>query len=243
MEYRKLNLLNKEDRDIFERFYNDIFVVEFPDDDEAETIERFVDEYRTAELNKDNHIIATYVVIDNGVPVAGFISDLFRHSKSVLLEYIAVREDYQRRHVGEFLFQHAVNDIFESFQDTWNCAPVLMFWETEDYQYCLEHDILATRSKRWSFFTHMGANKVCMGHIQPPLEDGKNPVKHLDLCLWRFNRGNVMTVKREDVLMFLHDYYTYAIGCSEETKADIFDSVKDTLTDIIKLEEVLCDEE
>lgn len=238
MEYRKLDLRLRCDLALFERFYEEVFKLAFPNEDEAESLDGFVDQYYRMCLTESNCTMVVYIVLDNGNPIGGLIADLYEESRSALIEYEVIKRDYQGKHIGESLFQYATDDMYESFFKSWEDTLELVFWETEDYDYCLYSGNPDVHENRWRFFSRLGAKKICMNHIQPALEEDKNDISYLELCLWRYIESDDEELSKSKILNFLRDYYKYSIACNNEHKQRVYDKVYESLPDAVSLRRV-----
>ena len=70
------------------------------------------------------------------------------------------------------------------------------------------------------------------------LEDGKNDISFLELCLWKYIEDDEEEICKTKVLNFLRDYYKYSIACSNEHKESIYNKVEETLHDTVSLRRV-----
>lgn len=238
---RRLNFLLECDVDLFKRFYSEVFEVEFPNNDERESLEGFLEEAGKSLNYKNDFNFTVFVAVDKDFnPIGGLVADYYRRSLSCLIEFEVIRRDYQSKGIGRLLFSAFVNDAENHFFREWNCSPSLIFWETEDEEYCKANNLTHVRDARWRYFSRLDAFKVDVDYVQPALDDTKNPVVDLDLCAclaWRYIGDR--HISKMDLELFLKDYHNFSIASSEEHKSLIRNKILKECEDEIKLISVI----
>lgn len=228
-----IDVHDKNDIELLERFYNEVFIKDFTDVNEAESLNNIISQsdrsYKSSGFN-------TYIVIATdimGTPIGGGIADYFYDSNSVFIEYVSVKETHRSKGIGKDIVNFIIK--YHSMRVN-NKVLDYIFWETENPDLCECYNIGVIAKKRWKFFHNLGAKRVDMKYIQPALEEGKSPVYHLDLCCVVVNSELPRQyIEYNRVLQALFYFHKYAFNTSLEDKNIAYEQMIECLNDDIIL--------
>lgn len=191
-------------------YYTSVYLDSFPDVNERESLDSIID-YLTKKSNgwyeKSNyHVI---LIVKSGKTVGGLICDYFAHSNCGVIEFIAVKEEYQSIGIGTRIYQHALEIMRKDAKRNGHIDI--------DYIICEIEKIGATSTieeeKYLWFWEKMGYKKLKFDYIQPALDSSKSGVFTLDLIALQVNT-HVSThngISVEKIRIFLLEYAQYAM--------------------------------
>lgn len=153
----------------------------FPDINELENPE-FIKKRLIKPLKKNdpNSFLMVYSIIENNQKktIAGAILEYYKNSECLLISYLFVNEKYRRNRIGEILLtsEEGLKGLIK------HVNPKVVLFETNIPEETKIDSI--DPSKRLMFFKKIGAKKINIKYIQPPLDRTKQMVTNLQLfCL------------------------------------------------------------
>jgi GNAT superfamily N-acetyltransferase len=175
------------DRLVLRRFYDTLYVGEFPDPNERESFEN-LEAYLLARdvAGAEYHIV---LAIEDDRPIAGAITDYFVASRSGVVEFIVVAPDQRDRGLGSYLLRDAeerlhadaarrgvelgfvvaeINDPFRPGDTPDNVDPF-------------------ERARWWG---RRGYHRLDFPYVQPALSSEQAPVDNLMLCAKPTEQGH-----------------------------------------------------
>lgn len=209
-------------------FYTSIYINEFKDPNERETLENMLSSLRMN--SEDNNANKYHIIIAknlSGTIVGGAIFDYYIKTNSGVIEFISVGSSFQSMGIGSFLY----NTIYEKLnQDAKKNSKINIsniFCEIEDPS-TLEKN--ASR-KYYEFWKKYGFKKLNFNYIQPSLDDNKSVVDTLWFITHTINNpdNSSSSVPSDTVLNTIHDYIKFAMRIEEPIKNPQFYSMKDEI--------------
>ena len=128
-EFIKINFDNKEHISILNRFYNELYILEFTDEDERETLENIINQSKIINIKQSNYhcIIALY---ENEI-IGGIIGDYFCECNCGVIEFIVVDKKKRRLHIASNLISNLFNYFNEDaklyYNDKKKCVDYCFF--------------------------------------------------------------------------------------------------------------------
>lgn len=171
-----------DDLELLTRFYEDLFVPGFPDEDERESIDTFRDNLvkRDAGFYCDNnyHIL---LLVDGDRPVAASIFDYLAASNCGAIEYILAAEDQRGKGLGWKIHERSValmrEDALKSGQEELNG---IMLEINDPFQVSSEMDIVDPFD-RVLMWQRWGYRRLRFPYQQPALSAEQSAIDYLVL--------------------------------------------------------------
>ena len=169
---------NKEDLELLAHFYHDIYIHQFPDPDERETLDSFrrdLDRKSSDWFGTNNYhfIIATY----HGQPVAGCVSDYMCGPRAGMIEFIAVAPEMRGQGLGHRLIAHTEDLLQRDAKGALTCILA----EINDPTKIMPQQDNMDPTHRLNLWNKWGYQQLPWTYLQPALSDRQNSVNYLIL--------------------------------------------------------------
>ncbi len=211
---------SQHDLDLLEQFYNSLYVTEFPDPDERESLENMINYIKLKEdgwYQKNNYHILLFFYDGIPVPVSGAIIDYLADTNVGIIEFFVVSASHRKTGLGKKLLhwiektldkdsQHAgcersdyiiaeMNDPFKTYEVADSLDPFLrsMIWN------------------RWGF------KRICFPYVQPSLSPAQHPVECLLLLCKPGNTINQDKISASTLIKAIHGYVKWAMRIDESS--------------------------
>lgn len=115
-KYLKIDFNNAKHISILDKFYNELYIKEFTDEDEAESLENIKNQSkRIIESNIYNyHCIISILEKEHEIEIiGGIIGDYFGECNSGVIEFIVVSPNRRKKNVGSTL----ISTLFDYFNE------------------------------------------------------------------------------------------------------------------------------
>lgn len=176
----------------------DLYIKSFPDDNEREDFGLISERIRNNSFQDDPK---TFIVLMSG---GGMICEYYYSCNSILITYIAVDAEFQRKGVGSKLLTSGVDLVREAINTNLQRQVNAIFFEANN-PIETESDYMSPWD-RLAFFSKIGAKYIDIPYVQPSLGEGKERVRNLFLCCFPIDEGADYLHKKV-ISDFLHSFY------------------------------------
>ena len=190
-----------------ERFYNECMISNFPDKDELDPldvwIEMFTPEYTTTVL----HILV--IITDTDQFAAGVVTEYYPESVCGLLSYLLVQPDFRGAplHLVGKITEASVHSVDLTAQKNGVPQTIYYFLETNSPLGVLEINDNMPPRKRCVLFNRLGFRLSNWPYVQYPLADDQNSASYLLLCLYNRDADNPLTsIESSRILTWLKEF-------------------------------------
>jgi GNAT superfamily N-acetyltransferase len=208
------------DRALLHAFYRDLYVAEFPDPDERESlanIERYLDLKDRGWYGANNYHVA--LLLEDGRPVGGSVSDYLAEANAGVIEFLVVERSRRGRGVGRRLLEWTEQRLAADARERTGRDLDLVVAEMNDPFKSPPGDSLDPflRLRVWDAW---GYAKLDFPYVQPALSSEQKPVAHLLLAIKRL-RPLGAAVPAPAVRHVVHEYLRWAMRIEDpETSAE-----------------------
>ena len=210
-KFIKINFDNKEHISILTRFYNELYILEFTDEDEIDTLENII--YQSKRIIKEYKYYCIIALYENEI-IGGIIGDYFCECNCGIIEFIVVNQKKRRLHIASNLMSNLFNYFNEDaklyYNDKKKCIDYC-FFECENpnkvdskiKNYCID---------RLHIWNKKNAFKLNFNYYQTSNDEGKNPIDYLYLCIIILNESLKVNkcIKKNMVINFIECYFKYS---------------------------------
>jgi hypothetical protein len=201
-----------EDKKLLRRFYEELYVPEFPDTDERESlenIEKYLELKAKGWYGKNNyHII---IATEAGKLVAGAIADFFAEANTGVIEFLVVSPLFRQGGMGKAILSATenllVNDAKQKLGRDLDCIVCEM---NDPFQPTEIKDNLdpVKRSLIWHKWGYSGLD---FPYIQPALSAEQESVLNLMLIAKIFQKEWSKAIPSQIVKVIVHEYLRWAM--------------------------------
>lgn len=247
IKYTEIDFDNRESMGLLGRFYCELYVKEFPDENERESLDNMIKQAKRIGKEKECEYHCIIATMGNEI-VGGIIGDYFVKDNSGVIEFVVVSPERRHQRIGTRLVSNLV-DFFNADALNHNGKSKIdyYFFEVEDPKKMENETARNICEMRLAFWNKMNSKILGMKYIQPPLEKGKGSVDYLHLAICVINQElNYSGIDKEKVLSFLAEFFKYGFGiedikdCVELLKMrDDIEKTKEEKIKIIPISEVL----
>ncbi|THH35605.1 GNAT family N-acetyltransferase [Neolewinella litorea] len=179
----------------------------FPDENEREEPRFILRRIREGSDNPHTHLIA--YTIDGSVR-GGAIFEYYPRSACCMLTYLfvdkAVRGTGIARTLIETDHERGIPALVEHFQSQGRPVKAVFFETNNPFLTPVGNDSMAPADRLTAFY-QLGAKRVDIDYVQPPLDSEKGPVTNLYLCTFPRLTGDVFLLSINTLLCFLVEFY------------------------------------
>lgn len=197
---------------LLRQFYHDIYVPEFPDPNERESLENMEQYLRLKEEGwyqaNDYHIL---LFLDNGAPIAGSIIDYLAGPNTGVIEFMVVQKAIRQTGLGAALLKWTEDrlkqDAIKAGHASWDYIIAEM---NDPFRSADLHDSMDTweRAMVWH---RWGYRKTRFPYVQPSLSPDKEPVHYLLLMCKPGDHVDPNIMPSEAVVNAVYDYARWAM--------------------------------
>lgn len=219
LKYVEVSCLDQSTISDFGRFYTDIYMEAFPDEDEREGFDNFLKYLKRAPDAKEYKYHVVLAKDESDRIVGGGIFNYYKKSNAGVIEFLAVRSDMQSSGVGTMIYKHIISILSEDAHKM-NKKPL-------DYV-CCEIDSpeysKAEIKKYLYFWNKNNFRHIDFNYVQPALSANQNAVTGLwfTIAPQRVSCTNIPAKLLNDIL---YDYIKYAM-CIEPEQCPEFLAMK-----------------
>ena len=147
--------------------------------DEKEDFKQILDRIGQGNKNIRTYVCLAYV---GEKVVGGVIADWFSPCASLLMSYLVVAEDCRSNGIGARILKDGMKTLCSEIGET----VEYVFFESEN-PFCGNDDQAVSRLR---FYARNGAKRIPIQYVQPPLSNGQDFARNLDLyCLPALSEG------------------------------------------------------
>ncbi len=179
----------------------------FPDENEREEPRYILQRIREGSDNPHTHLIA--YTIDGRVR-GGAIFEYYPRSACCMLTYLfvdkAVRNTGIARQIIETDRERGIPGLVAHFRAQGRRVRAVFFETNNPFLTPEGKDSMAPADRLCAFYK-LGAKRVDIDYVQPPLDREKKPVTNLYLCIFPRLSGGVFLLRINTLLCFLVEFY------------------------------------
>jgi hypothetical protein len=201
-----------QDIAILRQFYRNIYIPEFPDHNERESLENMEQYLRLkAEgwYGKKNYHILLY--LDQGRPVAGSISDYLDKPNVGVIEFLVVSSSLRKCHLGTALLKWTENMLRrDSLNVGYRCWNYIIAEMNDPFK---SFDLTDSMDpfQRTLIWHRWGYKKIRLPYVQPSLSPDKKPVRNLLLMCKHGGAGKPNTIPSTTLRDAVYEYARWAM--------------------------------
>ncbi|NMC44425.1 MAG: GNAT family N-acetyltransferase [candidate division Zixibacteria bacterium] len=201
-----------DDIALLRKFYRDIYIYEFPDPNERESLENMERYLRLKEegwYEANNYHILLFLSDDT--PVAGSIIDYLADPNTGVIEFLVVQKDLRKAGVGAQLLAWTENVLAQDATRAGYAAWDYIIAEMNDpFKSADLHDSMDTweRAMVWH---RWGYRKMRFPYVQPSLSPDKEPVHNLLLMCKPGTGVNPDSIPPDTLITAVYDYARWAM--------------------------------
>lgn len=196
------------DADVLARFYRTLYVAEFPDPDERESLANMIG-YLAHDGEYGNAYIVT-LVYDGDALLGGSICDYFVRSNCGAIEFLTVAPQARGRGLGAALTEHVERRMADAATARGKSLAFVMAEMNDPFKRTSTPDNLDP-FERLRFWDRLGYRRAAFPYVQPALSPEQSPVRNLLLAAKPFDPPRARDVETQHVVAFLSDYLIYAM--------------------------------
>ena len=169
-----------QDIALLRQFYNSIYVLEFPDPNEQESLENmewYLELKAEGWYQENNYHILLY--LDKGTPIAGSIIDYLAEPNVGVIEFLVVSSSLRHTGLGKQLLQWTEDTLNEDSRHAGYNGWTYVIAEMNDP--FKSHDLADSMDpfERPLIWHRWGYKKIQFPYVQPSLSPEKKPVRNL----------------------------------------------------------------
>ena len=215
LKYIKINFNNKDHISILNRFYNELYILEFTNEDERESLENIIKQSQLISKIKECKYYCIIVLYENEI-IGGIIADYLCEINCGVIEFIVINKKKRRLHIASnllsILFNYFNEDAQEFYNDKKKCVDYC-FFECENPNK-IDSKIKNNCVDRLHFWNKKNAFKLNFNYYQTSLEEGKKSIDYLYLCILIINESLKMnkSIDKIKVIKFIESYFKYCFN-------------------------------
>lgn len=220
------NNLDKHEEQLL-RFEQQIFINAFPNSDERESFTEDIIP-RIKGCNKTQPKSFCVLAAEDDSIVGGLVADWYPDCNALEIIYITVDSSTRKKGIGKGLLDNGIKLI----QSALLAAPhpkkiEAIFLEVDIPSFTMDAPSSMDPIDRLKFWNYMGAKRIPINYVQPPLGKGKQPVSNLMLmCLTGYGTGITDKIQTSIVKKFLKDFYNGLNAGKSEYLNQMYDDLE-----------------
>jgi ribosomal protein S18 acetylase RimI-like enzyme len=217
-EFTAIDFSNSRLRGLFARFYGELYLEAFPDENERETLDNMLAQAKRFSQTQNAHYVC--IVAERcGQIVGGIVGDFFPASFSAVIEFVVVHSQYR----GERIASRLIHNMLHTMEKRTNKHIHYCFAEIENPDALPREPLQEEARLRLGFWKKLGAKRINLDYYQPPLCETKQPLHTLFLSVIRRDEGlPVESISTKSVLAFLNEFFTHGFGIGEAGENEYF---------------------
>lgn len=203
---------SKQDRELLRDFYQELYVIEFPDPDERESLEnmeRYLELKTQGWYGKNNYHIT--IGIQDGKPIAGVIADYLAEANSGVIEFLVVAPEFRHRKIGKAILEITESlllaDAKQHLGRNLDCIVAEM---NDPFKTTSVRDNVDP-AKRTLIWKQWGYDGLDFPYIQPALSNSQQPASNLLLIAKIFRETWSQSIPSVIVKAIVHEYLRWAM--------------------------------
>jgi len=190
---------DKESIRLFEKFYNEIFLKAFTNENETTPLDDVLQYLNSNNnVNLPNHI---FIYMQDNEILGGIIVDYFKEIDALAIEFIVVNEQFRNQGLANYFINNAIETLYTKY----NIKFEWIFIEIERPEVKNKEDMAYM-----SFWQKNGFKMIDFDYQQPALGYNKQPVNML-LCVKNTINKDIDKIPSELVKLFISDYAKYSM--------------------------------
>jgi GNAT superfamily N-acetyltransferase len=207
IEFINLDFDNADDIELFRKLYFGLFLKEFTDKDEIVSFEILLNQ-AIANAQPPMLKYLCVIAVKGEKIIGGIIGDYYWRSNSGLIEYIVVDSEERGKRIASSLMTRLTDEMSERAKKYKHEMIDYCFLEVENPVRFDDPELRKNANDRLGFWEKVSAKTLEMQYIQPPLQEGKNPVDYLMLNVIIYSPNlKTTSVPKQTEITFLHDYF------------------------------------
>lgn len=225
--HRHIDFENTADLGLLGRFYCELYLKEFPDINERESLDNILNQAKRLKNNPAATYYCTIALRGNKI-VGGVIGDYFKKSNCGIIEFIVVDRSERGNRIGRNLLNALFDKMNEQARQNGHSEVNYCFLEVEKPMSPIGSVEREKEIHRLGFWHRIGAKNVNINYVQPALQEGKEPVSHLLLnTIICNNMLDKRFISKKDLATFIRDYFKNAINVIDVSENSFFMSLAD----------------
>ncbi len=227
--YRHIDFDDPADLTLLASFYFDIYVKEFPNENERESLENIIKQakrFKNSSADVSYHCI---LAIQDSKVIGGIIGDYFASINSAAIEFVTIDSRYRRRGGATKLISKFIGYCDRDATRVLNKPGIdYYFFEVERQDMAPDEVEQEIRNKRLAFWARNAAKTLDFKYRQPSIDATKQPVDDLWLSI-RVMNGTANVIEGDFILSFLYEYFTHAFGIENAKELPIYGELAERL--------------
>jgi len=224
LSYTEVTLKNKDTISDLGRFYTDMYMENFPDDDERETFNNLLLYLKNAETADKYRYHIILAKDNNGNVAGGAIFNYFIESNSGVIEFIVVKTGSQSSGIGTLIYKQILNVLQCDAQKINKKKLGYVFCEIDSPDYAK-----SSNKKYLHFWNKHNYRHLDFTYIQPSLSPSQAPVTGLWFIVSSQQATDLSEVQGKLVISVIRDYMKYAMQIDNPEENPYFKKMKDEL--------------
>ena len=225
---------NTELEGYINQFENEIYKPAFPDENEREDIKDILSRLKRTKDEPQSFIV---LALEGNTVMGGLVADWYNKCKSLEIIYIALRREYcgHKEKYGKKLYYSSLAIIKDAINKQ-NEQVKYVYAEVEDPFKDIKSNGFTDPIIRLRFFASLGAKRIPIEYVQPPLKESGEYARNLFLISIPISKSDKeeMKILPRDLGDFLSDFYE---GLRENSMNDLatFEYEKSKIMNEIKM--------
>jgi hypothetical protein len=224
LSYVEVSLKDKKSVSDLGRFYTDIYMENFPNPDERESLNNLLYYLKKAETTDKYKYHITLAKDNNGNVVGGAIFNYFYKSNSAVIEFIVVKTDMQSSGIGTQIYEHILKTMEYDARKANKKKLDYIFCEIDSPE-----NGKLSNDKYLYFWNKYKYRHINFSYIQPSLSPSQAPVSGLWFIVSSQSATDLSKVTGELIISVIHDYMKYAMQIDNPNKNSSFIKMKGEL--------------
>ena len=207
--YRFVDLApGARDAELLARFYETLYVAEFPDPDERESLMNMLGYLEHDGANGNAYVVT--LLYDGEALAGGSICDYFVRSNCGAIEFLTVAPAARGRGLGSALAGHVQRRMAAAAEARGRSLAFVMAEMNDPFKRSRTPDNLDPFG-RLCFWHQLGYRRTGFPYVQPALSPEQSPVRNLLLAALPVRDPAARSMEAAHVAAFLRDYLIYAM--------------------------------
>jgi GNAT superfamily N-acetyltransferase len=208
-------------------FYQTLYVSEFPDPDERESLGNMRGYLAHDGANGNAYIVA--LVYDEATIIGGAVCDYFLRSSCGAIEFLTIAPRARGRGLGAELTRHVERRMTAAAEERDRSLAFVMAEMNDPFKRPSTPDNLDP-FRRLMFWDRLGYRRTCFPYVQPALSAEQSAVANLLLAAKPYSTDRATEVASATVTAFLRDYLIYAMRFEDPETSPEFVAMKSFLS-------------